>query len=433
MLIVDFIRRWWWMLALAMLLTVAAGAGGVALIAAPAALVALILDAQRGMFRVVRTLPVTGRVQSRAWWFIGVPLIPLLSLPALAAGLWIEGMDAAEAVPPMVAAKVPWFTAAVQAWTALGYLGLCFLLAMHLPTRPPQGILEKIGQGIVGGLWGISIPAVMFLFPLLPTNPAAVALWHQVLFVATPICVVLSYFAAPEMTHRRTFLFGAKPGPRPSSEAPVRASRFTGVALYAFHFNLQMLAVVGLMALFQAAFMRWVFGQATMQSPGFGIQYAMFTIYIAAITTEAVGLRVLRMLPLSTMQLTGLLLSNSLSAGLGVAAIVSFWLGLGDPAWPRLVNFATLMVAFTGCGAFALAIMLHIASSARLFVCMLFAIVPSALSVTFAAHGVWIALGGAALNALAFFLIHRGLRKSSVFYLPRRMFGIGGESAMAGR
>jgi len=433
MLIFDFIRRWWWMLAVAMILTLAISAGGMALIAAPAALVALIFDAQRGMFRVVRTLPVAGREQARAWWFIGVPLVPLLSLPVLAAGLWIEGLHSVGSTPMMGAMKDPWFTAVVQMWTAFGYLGLCFLLAMYLPTRSPKGMMETLGQMIVGGLWGLSIPSIMFLFPHLPTNPAAVVPWHQAIFVATPICVLLSFLAAPEMTERRTFVFGAKAGPQPSTETPGRESRLTGAALYVLHFNLRMVMIVAFLALFQVAAVRWVFPKSAMENPGFGIQYAVFAIYIAAITTEAVGLRALRVLPLSTLRLTWLLLSNSLTAGLGIAATFALWQGLGSPTWPPLFNFAAQTLAFAGCGAFTLAVMLYIQSSARLFVSMFCTMGSGALAVTFLTHGIWLAFGGAALNVFAFVLIHRGLRKANVFYLPRRMCGLGGETAMAGR
>src|SRR4051794_33159788 len=88
-LILDFLRRWWWMIALSALCSTALGGVGYPLIFAPPALLCLVMDAQRGVFRAVRVLPVPSRAQAGAWWFIAVPLLPLLSIPALAIGTLI--------------------------------------------------------------------------------------------------------------------------------------------------------------------------------------------------------------------------------------------------------------------------------------------------------------------------------------------------------
>ena len=86
-LILDFLRRWRWLFVIALLLSVGSSIGGMPFVFAPAAVVALLLDAQRGVFRAVRPLPVTRLDQAKAWWFVGVPLLPLLSVPVLAIGV----------------------------------------------------------------------------------------------------------------------------------------------------------------------------------------------------------------------------------------------------------------------------------------------------------------------------------------------------------
>lgn len=79
-LILDFIGRRWWLLAFLLVLSAGFMAAGIPLIVTPFALVALLFDAQRGLIRTVRPLPVTHRAQAGAWWFIGVLLVPLITL-----------------------------------------------------------------------------------------------------------------------------------------------------------------------------------------------------------------------------------------------------------------------------------------------------------------------------------------------------------------
>ena len=81
MLILDFLRRWRWLFVIALLLSVASSVFGIPFVFAPAAVIALLLDAQRGVFRAVRPMPVSRGDQAKAWWFVGVPLLPLLSDP----------------------------------------------------------------------------------------------------------------------------------------------------------------------------------------------------------------------------------------------------------------------------------------------------------------------------------------------------------------
>ena len=88
-LILDFLRRWRWLFIISLLLSAAFSIAGMPFILAPAAVVALLLDAQRGVFRAVRPLPITRLDQAKAWWIVGVPLLPLLSVPALVLGVFL--------------------------------------------------------------------------------------------------------------------------------------------------------------------------------------------------------------------------------------------------------------------------------------------------------------------------------------------------------
>jgi hypothetical protein len=85
-LIVDFLARWWWMLALYIVSMAGATMAGQPIIFTPILLIGLVFDAQRGLFRAVRPLPVSRREQAMTWWVLGVFVLPLVSVPALATG-----------------------------------------------------------------------------------------------------------------------------------------------------------------------------------------------------------------------------------------------------------------------------------------------------------------------------------------------------------
>ena len=442
-LVLDFLRRWGWMLALLLLLTAFISATGQPFVLAPSALICLIFDAQRGVFRVVRPLPVPRFRQACAWWLIGVPLVPLLSLGALAIGVVIfqathplvalpappmlveVGAQAVQIFAPPMSAVSPWFGVGVQTWVAFGYAGLCFRLAMGLPTRPAVGALEATVQGVFGGLWGLSMMGLVFILPNLPKTPAAVAPWHLAVFAAVPVCVVLSFLAAPGLMQRRMFVVAAKARPRAASESVAPDTGLTGATLFVANFVVRFVMVMAAIAIGHVIVLRLIIGRAN--SPVdhiMAIQIVSIAIAFSIFAGEAVGMRVLRALPLSTVRLALLLSLLPWAAGAIGGVVTALWNGLGDPALPPLLNFVGQAVAFGGLGALAQTITLHITTAARLLVILFFAAVPAAVFTMLPTHTAIFALVGVTTGTLAFALLVRGLRKSNSFYQQRRIFGM---------
>ncbi len=468
-LILDFLRRWWWLFAVATLTSVGGSAGGVPFVFAPAAVIALLLDAQRGVFRAVRPLPIARVDQAKAWWFVGVPLLPLLSIPFLAVGVLIsqaihppsererfaqnlpspevaaaraeferEAPLAVPAPPPVVQrpffapppfqpgrAPAPWFAAGVQLWVAFGYAGLCFFVIQWLPTRAAESVVEHVQQGIAGGLWGFSMPAAIFLLPNLPRTPAAIVPWHWAVFAAAPVFVALSYFTAADIVQRRMFVTGVKPRPQADAQPGAIGGGLTGVPLFVLNFAGRIVLILVAIAGIQIVVMRWMLGaNLPSNNPAIVMQVVMMGLLFGAMTTEAIGMRALRVLPLSTLRLAILLSLISWTAALTSAAFAALWCRMGDPALPLWMNFAGYALAMCGWATLALAALLHIASTARVFVLMIFVMIPSACLSFLHTHTALFAVVGAVSGTAGFALLVRGLKKSAAFYRPRGFFGM---------
>ena len=464
-LILDFLRRWWWLFLIALLLAVGSGIGGFPFIFAPAAVIALMLDAQRGVFRAVRPLPVSRNDQAKAWWFVGVPLLPLLCVPVLAASVLIfqafhpaATMDrsapvAIEAprevmaetplppapVPPAFAQErrfigpfsisskppAPWFSAGVQTWVALGFAGFCFFLIQWAPTRPAENLAEHVQQGLFGAVYGLSMPSVIFLFPNLPRTLDAVVPWHWAIFVASPVFVALSYFSASDVVQRRMFATSLKAKPRADADATAIQGGLTGVPLFIANFAGRIVIFLVAIAAVQVIVMRWMLGgKLAANNPPTVLQIVMMGLMMGAIMTEQIGMRSLRVLPLSTLRLAILLSLISWAAAVSGAAFAALWCGVGDSSLPPLLNFAGQSLAMCGWATLALAIVLHIASSGRLFLLMLFGMIPSACISIFQTQSALFAAIGAVAGIAGFALLLRGLKKSAAFYRPRGFFGM---------
>jgi hypothetical protein len=103
--------------------------------------------------------------QAQTWWLLGVLAVPLVTLLPTVLGSFVysaihtsggvtlvppqditSSSAAAPAISVFVPTYSPWFAAAIQVWVGLGFAGFCFLLGSCLPTRPPEGLWESIGQ-----------------------------------------------------------------------------------------------------------------------------------------------------------------------------------------------------------------------------------------------------------------------------------------------
>lgn len=463
LLILDFVRRWKWLFVLSSLVSVVSSIAGAPFIFAPAAVVALMFDAQRGAFRAVRPLPVTRLAQARSWWFVGVPLLPLLSVPVLVLGVilfqqfnplakprFLGPMPPPEfaaplalepqplppalpqpiphSIPPIASsqsAPTPWFAAAVQAWVALGYAGFCFLLLQWAPTRPAEGVAENVQQALFGLLWGTSTPGVAFLLLNLPRTPAAILGWHWALFAAVPVCVALSYLSAEALVQRRLVVTSVKSRSKAVSQLGSTAGGPMGVPLYLLNFAGRVVLILTTMAGLQTVVLRWMLGASQpTNNPPLVMQIVMMGLLLGAIMTETLGMRGLRVLPLSTLRLAVLLSLISWTSALLCAAFATVWCHVGDPAIPLWMNFAGYALALCGWTTLTLAALLHMASGARIFVLLLFVVVPSVTLSFLQTHTAIYATVGVVSGAMGFALLLRGLRQSSAFYRPRGFFGM---------
>lgn len=464
-LILDFLHRWRWLFAISLLLTAAFSIAGFPFILAPAAVVALLLDAQRGVFRAVRPLPITRLEQARAWWIVGVPLLPLLSVPALVLGVFLfqqihpdtaaagfghlaapvvqipppmevlpeamPGTSTAEQrliAPPPAPVKqtpAPWFAAGVQAWVALGYAGFCFFLMQWAPTRPAENLAENVQQSVFGLLWGISMPGIAFLLPNLPRSPDAIVSWHWAILVAAPVFVALSYFSAAELVRRRMFVAEVKTRPQAADGSLAISSGLTGIPLFVVNFAGRIVMMVALIACVQIVVLQWMSqGNAPGNQPAMGMQVSLMGMMLGAVIAESVGMRALRALPLSTPQLALLLSLIPWTGALTGAVFSAGVCGAGDPALSAWSNLAAQSLALCGWVTFAFAVTLHISSGGRLFVLLLLVMIPGVTLQFAVKYTVLISAVGLVAGIAGFALLIRGLRKSSAFYRPRGFFGM---------
>ena len=456
-LVLDFLRRWWSLFIFAMLIAAVSASIGFPFIFAPAAVVALLLDAQRGVFRVVRPLPVPRLVQAKAWWFVGVVLLPLLSLPMLAIGVLIyekthpqtamtmtpapmdvETRDAPPAPTnqnvsnfsandnpnPWFKPPAPWFAASVQTWVALGYAAMCFFVIQWLPTRPAESIAEHIQQGIAGGLWGLSMPSISILLPNLPRTPAGIMPWHWAIFIAAPIFVALSYLTAADVMQHRMFVTAVKARPQADSQTAASGGGFTGVPLFLLNFAGRLVLVLLAMTALQTIILSWITGgKFDSPNPGVGMQIVIMGLLMGVMITESTGLRALRVLPLSTPRLA-LLLALIPWTGALSAALFATLFGIGDRTLSPFLNLATLALAMCGWTTLTLAITLHLNTGFRVFLLGLFCAIPGACLLILQMHPPILAAIGTVSGIAGFALLLRGLKKSAAFYRPRGFFGM---------
>lgn len=436
-LILDFIRRRWWLLALLIVLSAGFMAAGIPLIVTPFALVALLFDAQRGLLRTVRPLPVTRRAQAGTWWFIGVLLVPLITLAAYPVSALIYQATHPSHMLPIPAVNGssfpsfppgpnqidPWFMAAVSTWVGLGYAGFCFLLCVALPTRPASRPLETIWQSIIGALWGLSMSAPMLFMFILPKNPGAVTPWHWVLFAAVPVLVLASLVAAPDMAERRMFTVTGTRIP-PADPADREHGGLTGPTLLLSSLMGRTLILLILVVAGQLLITEFTGRSAHANNPANFTQIVAFTVLFGAFSVESAGLRMLRMLPLSTARLTLLLLATPTILGLICGGFMTLVNGLDYPLAALLTGLFARSAVIAGAGGLALTTSLHINSGVRFLVLIIVAALASFAVLYVPQFPIAILVGGSVSLPLSYILLQRGLRKSSVFYQQRRIFGI---------
>ena len=447
LIILDFIRRRWWIFPLVAGFAILGMATAQSMVFTHLVIIVLIFDAQRGLLRTVRPLPVSRRSQAAAWWFIGVLLAPLVTFFALPIGalishavskprmLPIPTVDAALPYAFVLAPDyfAPWFSAGISAWVSLGYAAFCFLLCIGLPTRPASSGLETFWQGVFGGLWGLSFSGPMLFMFVLPKNPGAILPWHWVLFALVPVLLVLSFIGAPDMMARRMFALSAAGKPGASGAPHIERGGLTGIPLLITSAMGRVLTLLALIFVMQMLFNRWIgLGAVGADRASFG-QLAAFAVIFGALAGATAGLRVLRVLPLSTAQLALLLLSIPAALGFICGSFITIVGGFSDPPWSVFVALLARIFVIAGAGGLALTAWLHTTSGGRFVGFALVAMLPSSAVLFIPQFSIWLLLGGGASLVAAYLLLVRGLRNSSAFYQARSFFGINIGQQLVGR
>ncbi len=446
LIILDFIRRRWWLFPLVAVFAILGMATTQPMIFTHLAIIVLIFDAQRGLLRAVRPLPVSRRSQAAAWWFIGVLLAPLVTFFALPIGALISAAVTKPRLLPIPSVDAtlpytlilapdhfsPWFSAGISAWVGLGYAAFCFLLCIALPNRPASSRLETIWQGVFGGLWGLSFSGPgLFMFAL-PKNPGVILPWHWVLFALVPVLLVLSFIGAPDMMARRMFALSAAEKPGAIGDHTERGG-LTGIPLLLTSSTGRILALLALMVVVQMLVGRWMGQGALGTSPASFSQIVGFAVIFGALAAETAGLRVLRVLPLSTAQLALLLLAIPAALGFVCGVFITATGAMADSPLSVLAALLARIFVIAGAGGLALPVSLHTTSGARLVALVFFAAIPSFAIFFIPQFPIASLLGGSASLVAAYLLLVRGLRNSSAFYQSRTFFGINLGQQLVGR
>lgn len=318
-----------------------------------------------------------------------------------------------------------WFAAAVQVWVALGYAGFCFFLMQWMPTRQAENLKEHVQYTVFGLLWGLSMPGITFLLPNLPRSSGAIVAWHWAVFAAVPVLVALSYFSAAELLRRRMFVTTTKTKPQASAQPFSSSNGLAGIPLYVVNFAGRTVMMVVLIACVQMLVLQWISRENNLESQSAaGMQASLMGMMFGTFIAEQVGMRALRVLPLSTPKLALLLALIPWTGALAGAVVSTVVCGAGDPALSAGMNLLAQSLALCGWVTLVLAINLHISASWRLFAVILLTMIPS-MALQFAAkYTELITVVGMVAGIGGFVLLIRGLRKSSAFYRPRGFFGV---------
>ncbi len=423
LLFLDFLRRRWWLLAGLFAFATLQLAVGISMVVTPYALVVLIFDAQRGLFRAVRTLPVTRRAQSFTWWFLGVMLVPLLVTIANFLGAFLYQLNHSPLRVTAPGGLNPWLVAAGVTWVGFGYAALVFLVCVGLPTRVASTRLETIWQSVFGGLWGLTLSGPSLFMFILPTTVASIARWHWVLAAAVPFLVIASYLTAPEMTQRRMSPpKAALPDPNAAPEPTIGGDAGTPLLLKLLLFRpIGMLLFV---VLAQMLVLRLFAGQLPTPDHFVFQQIAGIAVFIGSIGNEFVGMRSLRVLPIATARLAALLLTLPVASGLTSTLLVGALDFLYRVPLPTVTGFLAQFLSVSGFSALSVACTLHITSGWRIAVYGCFSALGVVAFNIADTHALPLALASCATFITAALLLIRGLRRSSAFYQPRRFAGI---------
>ncbi|MBB5038583.1 hypothetical protein [Prosthecobacter dejongeii] len=421
-IIFDFILRWRWVIA-CYLVFLSLLTWVFPFSFAPLFMQLLMTERNQGILRTLRPQPVTKRDQERAWWFISVGLTSLLSLPIMvtttALHPWVMQHIRHVSVP------APWFSLAVVLWFGVGLSALIFLL----PTQPQPTYLGKL-LAIPGRmLWALATPLCVFVATRLPRTPEAMQPWQWMLAALVPVLLGISYWAAPRVldpvsspTLTRSFQEETSPQ---TDTGPQGLSLF----LLTVHGRLIAISVALMVGIISLAQLKE--GLSKTMPPSYASMMLGLAMFLPTGLFEAVNLRMLRILPLRSSQLTALLLSLPLLQGVIMGPLLVWSLGLSSGHLPLWQDVLCAVLYIAGGGAAMLTLAFHVSSGWRVYLYTLpmVLMIPLSHLSAFPLHE-WQCIFGSLALILSAMATQRGLWRSAAFYRPRLRLNGQDESAL---
>lgn len=423
-LVLDFLKRWWWLvLVFAVVVFVSAGTGS-PVVFTVLAFFAMLFDSQRGLPRILSTLPISRRTQALTWWFVGVLLLPLVAMIILPLGLWADVFSITNKKNGLPMNEL-WFRAAASWWLALGYGAFLSLLSLTFPTRQAVTVGERFGAALAALSWGFSAFGGLWLLRLMPRQSADLEPTHWVWLGVVPLLVILSFLAAPTAVKRRLQRGNSESlALAEQKQETLNARALTGMSLLVVKMQSTTVGVYlsGLVAVWVASLVSGRFHQA-LASQTMDRVTVMFVVLICFLIPDTVNVRMLRIMPISTARLTALLLMAPIIIGLLSAGAATFMGFSGDPQLPLWVNRSSQAVAVTGLGIFMLAVSLNLSTALRYFTMIVLIMLTSASVEFLPSHPLpCLVLGSAAILGSSFW-VFQGLKRSFKPYRPRQVYG----------
>ena len=297
----------------------------------------LIFDLQRGLPRVLTSLPVTANQIGRAWWLASAafPAIAIGIVGLLAVLIFSGGTNMAILLENYL---MNWVLAVL-------YLGATFGALTFMKTTIPDTFTDRIRNFLSNSLFGITI--LGFLFIQLE-NPAVTT--TTLIFAAYAILSVLGWFRAEQMVLQRAgFRLIAKSSCKKLARHKTPQGS-GGLSYLAQRIFIQSTLIGLALMIFMTLFMAFLFqGQNRVQAvvsmiQGGSTPYVFFVLMFSIIPI-VFQLRFLRTMPVSSSALAATLVSlpvfSIIAVGVIVAAIGGLSLG-ESVVLPTANNFLIL-------------------------------------------------------------------------------------------
>ena len=375
----------------------------------------------RGTAKCAYTLPVSRQQIGNAWWLLAT-LIPvtLNLITKLIAGAIAT---TAFSIP---GPYLEWL--AFSTVFDFAYAGAFYFLLTYMPVARPGGVWQNVRAGIFGVLWGLGVGGLFFIVKSLPAHWAEAQGWAMPALVLALGLTVAGYFrSAGLVVTRAGFRLTDTSGtPRTTREKTGSLDRqLSGLPriLWAtFSTSVMMTAMVctvfvGMMTLMLHQNMKG-------QSSGFYLGWIGWLLVMQNLRW-VMTLRHLRVLPLSTLQLNGLLLTLNLTAtlGLGVFVNLSHFFAPAIFPWQLAPEISVALAGFS-------CVMSYVAmrwGMTALIVCAM--VMPMLGVVGLARNNVWLQsvltptffyVAGLALTGLAGWLNQHSLAGNNAIYKPMK-------------